>query len=102
MCVDVWHNQGPRCKHCPKNDAWKLQRIFRSSSPSLTLTLTRRSCRDSCPHTLLLHHAQAMLTGPGSYSESKENTVTFPEISTPILEKVLPQPTSLFYVRLLY
>jgi len=32
---------------------------------------------------------KAMLTGPGSYSESKENTVHFPEISTPILEKVV-------------
>ena len=41
-----------------------------------------------------------MLTGAGSYSESKENTVTFPEISTPILEKVLPSRPFCFYERL--
>mmetsp|Transcript_24582 Transcript_24582/g.49826 ORF Transcript_24582/g.49826 Transcript_24582/m.49826 type:complete len:101 (-) Transcript_24582:412-714(-) len=32
---------------------------------------------------------KAMLTGPAHFSESKENTVTFPEISTRILEKVV-------------
>eukprot|EP00961_Rhodomonas_salina_P002421 33629-Rhodomonas_salina.1 len=32
---------------------------------------------------------KTMLTGPASYAESKENTVTFPEISTRILEKVV-------------
>jgi len=32
---------------------------------------------------------KAMLTGPGAYSESKENRITFEEISTPILEKVI-------------
>mmetsp|Transcript_42577 Transcript_42577/g.99060 ORF Transcript_42577/g.99060 Transcript_42577/m.99060 type:complete len:101 (-) Transcript_42577:108-410(-) len=32
---------------------------------------------------------KAMLTGPASYAESKENTVTFPEISTPILDRVV-------------
>jgi len=41
-------------------------------------------------HLRHLAAGQAMLTGPGSYSESKENTVNFPEISTPILEKVQP------------
>mmetsp|Transcript_22082 Transcript_22082/g.72728 ORF Transcript_22082/g.72728 Transcript_22082/m.72728 type:complete len:101 (-) Transcript_22082:41-343(-) len=41
---------------------------------------------------------KAMLSGPATFMESQENTVTFPEISTPILEKVVEY----FYYKVRY
>lgn len=100
MCINVWHHQGtPGLASALPLRAVRLVLVF----PWLTwlaflvvairrgLSFRRPSCAisASCHFGILFDiHGQAMLTGPGSYSESKENTVNFPEISTPILEKV--------------